>query len=141
LMTPALTRRLRSSGVYPSFGLRLVHGSRDVPTVEKEIIKRLPKGTTYTFHVTSVAEGQVERSSKPEAIALGVFGAIAGLAALLIAGLAIARAVGAQGDDLAALRAMGARPRTLMYDAMFGLLGAIVLGAVLAVGIAVVLSP
>ncbi len=110
LMTPALTERLRSSGVYPSFGLRLAHGSRDVPNVEKEIIKLLPEGTTYTFHVTSVAEGQVERSSKPEAIALGVFGAIAGLAALLIAGIAIARAVGAQGDDLDALRAMGARP-------------------------------
>jgi hypothetical protein len=141
LMTPALTQRLRSSAVYPSFGLRLAHGSRDVPNVEKEIIKLLPKGTTYTFHVTSVAEGQVERSSKPEAIALGVFGVIAGLAALLIAGLAIGRAVGAQGEDLDTLRALGSSPRALMYDAMFGVLGATVLGAVLAIAVAVALSP
>jgi hypothetical protein len=141
LMTPALTRRLITSGVYPNFGLRLAHGSSSVASVEKEIINILPKGTTYTFHVTSVAEGQVERSSKPEAIALAVFGAIAGLAALLIAGLTIGRAVGAQVDDLDALRALGATPRTLMYDAMLGVLGATVVGAVLAVVVAVALSP
>jgi hypothetical protein len=141
LMTPALTQRLRSSEVYPSFGLRLAQGSHDVSTVEKEIIGLLPTGTTYTFHVTSVAEGQVERSSKPEAIALGVFGAIAALAALLIAGLAISRAVGTQGDDLDALRALGADPVTLTWDAMFGFLGAILLGALLAVGVALGLSP
>jgi hypothetical protein len=109
--------------------------------VEKEIIGLLPPGTTYTFHVTSVAEGQVERSSKPEAIALGVFGAIAALAALLIAGLALSRAVGTQGEDLDALRALGADPVTLTWDAMFGLLGAILLGALLAVGVALALSP
>ena len=141
LMTPALTERLRATQVYPTFGLRLAHGNADVPVVEKEIIGLLPRGTTYTFHVTSVAEAEVERSSKPEAIALGVFGGIAGFAALVIAGLAIGRAISGQGDDLDALRALGADPRTLTWDATFGLLGAIVLGALLAVGVAIVLSP
>jgi hypothetical protein len=141
LMTPALSHRLQSSETYPSYGLKLAHGSRDVPTVENEVIKLLPPGTTYTFHVTSVAEGQVERSSKPEAIALGVFGAIAALAALLIAGLAISRVVGAQGDDLDAMRACGASPLTLATDATLGTLAAVVLGALLAVGVAVALSP
>lgn len=141
LMTPALTQRLQTSEIYPSYGLRLLHGSREVPAVEREIVKLLPPGTTYTFHVTSVAAGQVERSSKPEAIALGVFGAIAALAALLIAGLAISRVVGAQGDELDAMRALGAGPATLTWDAMLGSLAAVVLGAVLAVGIAVGLSP
>jgi FtsX-like permease family len=141
LVTPALTKRLRSAQIYPSFGLRLTHGNADVPLVEKEIIGILPKGTTYTFHVTSVAEGQVERSSKPEAIALGVFGGIAGIAALLIAGLAIGRGIGAQGDDLESLRALGADPLTLTWDAMLGVVGAIVLGTFLSVGIAIALSP
>jgi hypothetical protein len=141
LMTPALTQRVGSSEIYPAYGLRLAHGSRDVPLVENEIIRLLPPGTTYTFHVTSVAEGQVERSSKPEAIALGVFGAIAAVAALLIAGLAISRIVGAEGDDLDAMRAFGAGPLTLTWDAMLGTLAAVMLGAVLAVGIAVALSP
>jgi MacB-like periplasmic core domain/FtsX-like permease family len=141
LLTPALTARLRATQVYPSFAFRLAHGSADVPVVEKEIIGLLPQGTTYTFHVTSVAEGEVERSSKPEAIALGVFGGIAGLAALLIAGLAVARGISAQDDELDALRALGADPFTLTWDLMFGVLGAIVLGALLAVGVAIVLSP
>jgi FtsX-like permease family len=141
LLTPALTERLRATQVYPSFGLRLAHGSADVPVVEKEIIGLLPRGTTYTFHVTSVAEGEVGRSSKPEAIALGVFGSIAGLAALLIAGLAIGRGISEQGDELDALRALGADPLMLTWDLMLGVLGAIVLGALVAVGVAVGLSP
>ena len=141
LLTPALTERLRATQVYPSFGLRLAHGNADVPAVEKEIIGLLPPGTLYTFHVTSVAEAEVERSSKPEAIALGVFGGIAGFAALVIAGLAIGRAISAQGDELDSLRALGADPLTLTWDAMFGLLGAIVLGALLAVAVAFMLSP
>ncbi len=141
LLTPALTQRLRSAEVYPSFGLRLAHGNADVPKVEKEIIRLLPRGTTYTFHVTSVGEAQVERSSKPEAIALGVFGGIAGLATLLIVGLAIGRGIGAQGDDLDALRGLGAGPLTLTWDVAFGVLGATVIGAIVAVGVAIALSP
>jgi hypothetical protein len=96
LMTPALTRRLRASGAFPFYGLRLEHGARDVATVEREIIHLLPPGHPYVFHVTSVVQGQVERSTKPEAIALGVFGVLAALAALLIAGQAISR--GAVGE-------------------------------------------
>ena len=87
--------------------------------------------------MTSVTEGRVERSSKPEAIALGVFGAIAALAALLIAGQAISRALWAEGEDLDVLRALGADSLTVTWDAIFGLLGAVVLGATLAVVLAV----
>ena len=141
LLTPALTWRLQTAATYPLYGLRLRGGSRDVAAVEREIIRLVPKGTPYAFHVTSVTEGQVERSSKPEAIALGVFGAIAALAALLIAGQAISRALWADGEDLNVLRALGADPLTVTCDAVFGLLGAVVLGATLAVVLAVALSP
>ena len=44
-------------------------------------------------------------------------------------------------DELDTLRALGADPLTLTWDVMFGVLGAIVLGALLAVGVAFVLSP
>jgi len=141
LLTPALTWRLQTAATYPLYGLRLRGGSRDVAAVEREIIRLVPKGTPYAFHVTSVTEGQVERSSKPEAIALGVFGAIAALAALLIAGQAISRALWADGEDLNVLRALGVDPLTVTCDAVFGLLGAVVLGATLAVVLAVALSP
>ena len=113
LMSPALTRRLHASLAYPSYGLKLEHGSADVATVEREIIKLLPRGSVYTFHVTSVTAGQVERASKPEAIALGVFGAIAALVALLIGGLALSRGMWADSEDLDVLRALGAEPLSL----------------------------
>lgn len=141
LMTPALTRRLSHSGAYPTYGLRLDHGSSDVAAVERDVIGILPPGSPYTFHVTSVVEGQVERASKPEAIALGVFGAIAALAALLIAGLAISRALWENGEDLDVLRAIGADTVTTTTDALFGLVGAVVIGGLVAVGVAVGLSP
>ncbi len=141
LMTPALTRRLSHSGAFPTYGLRLDHGSRDVATVERDIIGLLSPGSPYTFHVTSVVEGQVERASKPEAIALGAFGAIAALAALLIAGLAISRALWENGEDLDVLRALGADPMTTTADALLGLLAAVVVGGLVAVGVAVGLSP
>ena len=43
--------------------------------------------------MTSVIEEQAEQSVKPEALALGLFGLIAGVAVLLIAAQAIARLV------------------------------------------------
>jgi len=141
LMTPALTSRIAASDAFPYYGLKLEHGTRDVAKVERDIINLLPPGTVYTFHVTSVVEGQVERASKPEAIALGVFGAIAALAALIIAGLAISRSLWANGEDLDVLRALGADPTTRTVDAILGLLGAVIVGALLAVGVAVALSP
>ena len=105
-----------------------------VSTVEREIVAALPRGTTYNFHVTSVVEGQVDRTVKPEAIALGVFGAIAMLAALLIALQMIARQLQAKEEDREVLRALGASRAMAMGDGLLGILGAVVLGSLLAVG-------
>ncbi|MGD0809187.1 MAG: FtsX-like permease family protein [Acidimicrobiales bacterium] len=141
LFTPALTARADRSGLYPYYGLVLEHGDADVPAVEQEIIHTLPSGESYNFHVTSVVEDQVERATKPESIALAVFGAIAGLAALLIAGQAIGRRLGADGEDLGVLRALGAGPSMTMADGLVGVLGAVVLGSIVALFVAVALSP
>ena len=141
LITPALTRRLQAYGTLPVYGFRLDHGSRDVASVEREIIHLLPRGTVYAFHVTSVVTGQVQRAIKPEAIALGVFGAIAGLATLLIAGLSISRGLWANGEDVKILRSLGAGPAATTLDAALGLFGAVVLGSLEAIGLAVLLSP
>ena len=140
-MTPALTRQLSASATYPTYGLRLDTGDLAVPSVEREIVDALPPGSTYSFHLTSVVEGQVERATKPEAIALGVFGVIAGLAALLIGAQAISRRLWANRGDLDVLRSLGADTPTMAADAMLGPLCAVVLGALLAVGVAVAFSP
>jgi hypothetical protein len=141
LFTPALTARASRSALYPYYGLVLKHGNANVTAVEQAIIRLLPSGDSYNFHVTSVVEGQVERATKPESIALGVFGAIAGLAALLIAGQAIGRRLGADGEDLGVMRALGASPAMTMADGLVGVLGAVVVGSVLALVVAVALSP
>jgi hypothetical protein len=73
LFTPAFTRPFSAGMIYGQYGLKLRDGARGVPAVQREIIAALPRGTTYSFHVTSVVQGQVDRTVKPEAIALAVF--------------------------------------------------------------------
>ena len=141
LFTPALIRPLSVPSVSVRYGLKLRAGARGVPAMEREIIGALPKGTTYGFHVTSVVKGQVDRTVKPEAIALAVFGVIAMLAALLISAQVIARQLQAGDEDLAVLRALGASPAMTMSDGLFGVAGAVGLGSLLAAGVAIGLSP
>jgi hypothetical protein len=141
LFTPAATRPVNSGEFYASYGLKLRDGSRGVSAVELEIIAALPRGTTYTFHVTTIVEGQVGRTVKPEAIALAVFGVIAMLVALLIALQMIERQLRARDEENDVLRALGASRAITMTDGLLGTLGAVVLGSLLAVGVAIALSP
>jgi len=143
IFTPALTRSLFDAGeaVYPSYQLRLLHGSQDVPEVEREIIDLLPADTLYNFHVTSVTVGEVERATKPESIAIAVFGAIAGLATLIIGGQAIGRRIASQREELGVLRALGGAPSMTISDSLIGSIGAVLIGVVLAIVVAILLSP
>jgi FtsX-like permease family len=141
LFTPALTRPFSTGLNYRQYGLRLRDGARGVSAVEREIVEALPPGTTYSFHVTSVVEGQVARTVKPDAIALAVFGIIALVATFLIALQVIARQLQSGSGDLGVLRGLGAGRVVLMGDGLLGILGAAVLGSLLAAGVAVGLSP
>ena len=140
LFTPALTQRIAHAAYYPIYALRLDQPS-DVTAVEQHIIRLLPRDTTYNVHLTSVVEGEVQRAIKPEGIALGVFGAIAGLAALLIAGQAIGRGLQINGEDLEVLRALGAAPRASIADGLLGAFATVLVGSLLAAVVAVGLSP
>jgi len=141
LFTPALTRPLLACcGAYGVSGLQLDGGSRDVAAVEAEIGRALPD-LPPNFYVTSIIAAKAERAIKPESIALGVFGAIAALATLLIAGQLIGRQLRAGAADAATLRALGANPAMTMSDGLFGVLGAVSVGSVLASVVAVGLSP
>ena len=143
LFTPALTRTLIASNAVQGtwYGMQLAHGSRDISAVEEALIRLLPSGSDANFSVTSLTEIKVERAVKPESIALGVFGAIAALAALAIATPAISRQLRSADEDLQVLRALGANPATTVGDELVGVLAAIVVGSLLATAIAVSLSP
>ncbi|HVA04024.1 MAG TPA: FtsX-like permease family protein [Acidimicrobiales bacterium] len=139
--TPALTRRIVSCCVVgTTSSLELDHGSRDVGVVEKEIAAFAgPGGPPYYQLAPSTAVA--ERAIKPESIALGVFGGIAALAALLIAGLAIGRQLRFGAQETRTLRALGGGPAMTMADGLAGAVIAVVVGALLAVGVAIGLSP
>jgi hypothetical protein len=142
IFTPALTSWVAGccgEGL-TQFGVQL-DGSSNVSTLETEIEQLLPAGSGFYVKVTSVIEAEAQRAIQPESIALGVFGGIAALAALLIAGQAIGRQLRLGGDELGTLRALGANPAMTWSDGLVGILGAVVLGSFLAAAVAVGLSP
>jgi ABC-type antimicrobial peptide transport system permease subunit len=144
LFTPAFTRKLlvccsndMLSGITLQGGLQ----SRYYPAVESELRAVLPKGVPFTYVQATDVLARAERTLKPESIALGVFGGIAGLAALLIAGQVIGRRIRLNTDELDVLRALGADPKMTIGDGLIGTLGAILAGTLLAGLVAVGLSP
>ena len=142
IFTPALARPfVAANGNYVDYNLQLVHGTKSVSIVEREIINVLPKGTTYTFHVTSDVVTQVNRSIEPVGIALSVFSLIAALSALVITAGLLARALSSDDGDFEVLRALGAGPRTVALSGVLGVMSAVVAGSILALVVGVALSP
>jgi hypothetical protein len=139
LFTPAFTRMADSTSL--QFGIQLEHGDRDLPALEQQLTHLVPAGSVYEFHQMSLIEARVERVVKPESIALGVFGGIAAVAALVVAGLTISRQLQAGEADLQVLRALGAGPMIAVSEGLVGTLGAVGVGSLLAAAIAIGLSP
>ena len=142
LFAPAVTRRLlRCCTSFTETGIQLDGGAAQVPATEASIELLLPKGFPVEFYVTSLTEAKAQRAIEPASIALAVFGGIAGLAALIIAGQVAGRQLRTGAADLDTLRALGAGPAATAGDGLPGVLGAVVAGTLLAAGVAVVLSP
>jgi FtsX-like permease family len=141
LFTPALTRLLaRCCADFTETSVQLAPGT-SVAAAEASIQPVLPKGFPIEFYVTSLTAAKAQRAIEPTSIALAVFGAIAAVAALLIAGQVIGRQLRLGAGDLGTLRALGAGPAVTTGDGLPGIVGAIVVGALLAVAVAVGLSP
>ena len=148
LGTPALARRFASccaSGM--NVGLRLDGGRYDT-AVSKEY-QRLVATSAYIqggsselyVYITSAIEAQAQRAIRPEAIALGAFGVIAGLAALIIGTQSISRQLRAGADDAGVLRALGAGPAAITAEGLLGIVGTVAAAALLAAAVATGLSP
>jgi ABC-type lipoprotein release transport system permease subunit len=142
LATPAFTRQVLSCCVgYTWVGLKLDQGDRAVPAVQQEFARLLPPGSPIAFRVTSVVQDQGERAVRPQSVAAVVFGLIAALAALVLAGQAIRRVLAGGRGERAVLRALGAGPRAIAADLSLPAAGAVAAGTVLAVAVAVAVSP
>ena len=143
VITPALTRRLESCCAYYSYvSLQLDGGARREAAVLAAVRKITPDlGQAGGSQTNAPLVAKAERTIRPEAVAFGVFGLIAGLAALVICGQVAARLVRRNAEDGPVLRALGAGPAMTVCDGLIGVLGAVVAGSVLAVAVAVGLSP
>jgi FtsX-like permease family/MacB-like periplasmic core domain len=143
-LTPAFARQaLTEASPYggTTFGFKTRGGVAAVPAVEREVGRLIPPGLVYTFHALSPVSAKADRSLKPISIAFAIFGAIALVAAVMIAVQLMARRLRTDRDERMVLRALGATPLDTVLDGLIGLFGAIVAGAVLAVAVAVALSP
>ena len=147
--SPALIRAYgrccSSSGFY---GLRLAGGSRSDGAAEAAYSRLLvtspltsSTGGQLVLFVTAQIEAEAQRAIRPEAIALGVFGIVAGLAALIIGAQAISRQVYAAAEDRQVLRALGAGRAAVVADGLPGLLAAVLAGGLAAAVIAAAVSP
>ncbi len=142
LFTPALTRQLLKCCVnYSESGIRVSGGARNVALVSAEIGRLLPKGFPPFQDTEGAVVDKAQRAIRPEAIALGVFGAIVAGAALLIAAQVTSRQLRLGAEDREVLRALGAGPSVTASDGLIGVVAAVVIGAFLAAVVAVGLSP
>ncbi len=144
--TPAVGKAVVADGAQGTedliyYGLQLDRGNSGVSAVERELTALSPPGTDLAFHAVAPVEAKVDLTVKPLAIALGVFGAVAALAALLIGLQVISRQLRDADEESLVLRALGAGPTTIATDSLIGILGAIVAGSVLACVVCIALSP
>ena len=151
VFTPALIRAVAAAspgdeveqapGAPALYGIRLTRGDPGVAGLEGEVARLVPRGSSSLFNVTSRTVSYVELAVKPESVALGAFGAIAGLVSLVIGAQAMARQVRRNDEERQILRFLGAGPAVTVADGLPGVLGGALLGVVLAFGLAVALSP
>jgi len=142
LFSPALTRVLApkcATGTETS--LQLIGGDRNAKRVLAEVNRIDPNAEQFGEEINSSFVPAVQQAIEPEAVALAVFGGIAGLAVLLISALIIGRIVQVGVEEIERLRALGASRSMMLGDQLVGVLGPVLVGALVAVVIAIGLSP
>ena len=143
VLSPALTRQLADCcAYYSTIALQIEGGARHQAAVLSAVSKVVPDlGPIAGAQTDAPFVAKAEQAVRPEAIAFGVFGLLCGLAALLISGQVVGRLVRRTANDESVLRALGAGPAMTTADALIGISTSVVGGTLLAVGLAVGLSP
>jgi hypothetical protein len=144
MMSPKLTTQLATCcAYYTGTALKVRGGVANESRVRAEVAKVDPISKFGIGGGNSVSQilAQAQREIKPEAIALGVFGLIAGIAVLLIGGLTIGRMLRTGAAEMRTLRALGANTSMALLVELMGVSLAVAMGALLAVALAFSLSP
>jgi hypothetical protein len=155
ILPPGATRQVLAEYFYAWIGLRLARGIGGIPALQADLARlarqvqrqenrsthqNLP-GPSFSVSRSDVVRNQVQQAIRPEAIALSVFGAIAALAMVVLAGQGLSQMISRSAPDIAVIRALGATRAQAALAA--GLPGVIPVlgGAILAVAGAVAISP
>jgi len=141
LLTPAFRARYPDVSV-PFWGevVRLRRGVADIPAFRKEVEALVPS-EAVAFQTTTNSEAKVDRAVQPQVGALVVFALIMGLTGLILVGQALARQSFLDASDHPALRSLGCTQAQLLAVAMLRALAVAIVGAVVAVALAVATSP
>ena len=139
-LTPAFYREHPDAVFYWGLFVDLKGDAADVGSFRAGV-ERLAGDEAIEFQTAAVTSTTVQRAIRPQAVALAIFAALAGLAGTLVAAQALARQLGADAGDAPALHAVGMSRRqrlavALVRVGVVGLAGAVVAGVV-----AVALSP
>jgi putative ABC transport system permease protein len=155
ILPPGATRQVLSSYAYGGVGLRLVHGTADIPRLEhalaklaasmqRQIRQRTHQNLTdlsFPVERTDLIHGQVQQAIRPDAAALTIFGLAATLALLILVGQALAQMLSRASPDVAVIRAVGGtRAQAALAAGLPGVIG-ILGGVMLALAGAVAVSP
>ena len=143
LGTPAFYRAHSGSEAFAFEQVFLRHGTADLDRFRASmqgIFNKLPPGPTV-FSDNTAGIPRVEDAIRPQTLALTLFAVVGGVAVLLVIGQALARQTSRDSTDYPVLHALGVTRRQLVAMAMSRAAAVGVLGAIVAVGVAVLASP
>jgi putative ABC transport system permease protein len=138
--TPALIAEIPTAVSFGGLSVRLKHRDADLSAFE-DGVRRIVKTSSVFFQEQRSSRVTTQRAVRPSVVALVVFAVLAGIAALLVVGQAIARQIGSEASDFPSLRTLGMSTSQLFSVAAARALLVAAVGAVLAVGVAVLVSP
>ncbi|MBV9952918.1 MAG: ABC transporter permease [Acidimicrobiia bacterium] len=142
LFTLAYFEKVEHLGTYSWEGLVLRHGDKDVVSVKRRYHDLVAsKGFPEFYRVTSVDTFHSLQAVRPLSLALGIFGLIAVVVAVVLTGLSVTREIGAVVPARRDLRALGVTGRVDLLAAVVGPGIAIIAGVVGAALLAFMLSP
>src|SRR6202050_5665975 len=147
VLPPGATRQLIAYYQYGWVGVRLDRGADGIPklqrhlaslagTVEQQIPQpfraELGGGLTFNISSSTIIHDQVQQAIRPQALALAIFGGIAGLAMLVLVGQGLARLISQAGGDISVMRGLGATRAQVTLTASLPACSAVVGSVILA---------
>jgi hypothetical protein len=156
VLPPGATRQLLAYYQFGWVGVRLDRGADGIPELQRHLAslaatvqQQIPQpfraelggGLTFNISNSAIIHDQVQQAIGPQALALAIFGGIAGLAMLVLIGQGLARLISRAGGDISVMRGLGATRAQVTLTVGLPASSAVIGSVILAVAGAIALSP